>query len=68
MSLVGERSSRRFSLGDELQVVLMDVTPEQGRLDLNLATGHGQKSRSPKAKSRSAGVRRRGDRRPRRRR
>jgi ribonuclease R len=34
MSLVGERSGRRFSLGDELKVVLTDAIPEQGRLDL----------------------------------
>lgn len=36
MSLVGERSGRKFSLGDELRVLLRDVTPEQGKLDLLL--------------------------------
>jgi len=34
MSLVGERSGRRFQLGDELRVVLREAIPEQGRLDL----------------------------------
>ena len=34
MSLVGERSGRHFSLGDRLQVVLQEVLPAQGKLDL----------------------------------
>ncbi len=36
MSLVGERSGRQFSLGDDLRVVLRDAIPEQGRLELLL--------------------------------
>ena len=39
MSLVGERSGRRFGLGDALRVQLMDVQPAQGKLDLALAGG-----------------------------
>jgi len=64
MSLVGKRSGRRFSLGDELQVVLQDVVPEQGRMDLTLARGGGReggrqapsgdrKTRARKGKSRA---------------
>jgi len=34
MALVGERSGRRFALGDAIRVVLRDAVPEQGRLDL----------------------------------
>ena len=36
MSLVGERTGRRFRLGDELRVRLTEAIPEQGRLDLAL--------------------------------
>jgi ribonuclease R len=36
-SLVGERSGRRFSLGDELKVKIVDVDPPQGRVDLQIA-------------------------------
>jgi ribonuclease R len=36
MSLVGERSGKRFRLGDELRVRLTEAIPEQGRLDLVL--------------------------------
>lgn len=37
LSLVGERSGRRFGLGDRLLVTLLDAQPAQGRLDLVLA-------------------------------
>ena len=37
MSLVGESSGARFTLGDELEVRLSSVQPELGRLDLVLA-------------------------------
>ena len=37
MSLVGESSGARFTLGDELEVRLVNVQPELGRLDLVLA-------------------------------
>jgi ribonuclease R len=50
LSLVGERSGRRFSLGDEMQVLLQDVVPEQGRLDLTLVAGGGS-SRGRKVRS-----------------
>lgn len=36
LALVGERSGRRFTLGDQLSVVLVEVIPEQGKLDLRL--------------------------------
>jgi ribonuclease R len=36
LALVGERSGRRFTLGDELTVILTDVVPEEGKLDLRL--------------------------------
>ncbi|MCZ6460170.1 MAG: ribonuclease R [Gammaproteobacteria bacterium] len=58
MSLVGERSNHRFSLGDELQVVLVDVVPEQGRLDLRLNASRGQQPHPNKAKGKSSGLRR----------
>ena len=41
LSLVGERSGRRFTLGDELPVILVDAVPEQGRLDLRLVQAQG---------------------------
>ncbi|MCZ6710917.1 MAG: ribonuclease R [Gammaproteobacteria bacterium] len=36
-ALVGDRSGRRFGLGDQLAVTLVEVQPSQGRLDLRLA-------------------------------
>jgi ribonuclease R len=56
LALVGERSGRRFSLGDELSVVLVDVVPEEGKLDLRLdpskpAGSKGGKSRKEKQSS-----------------
>ncbi len=36
MALVGEKSGRRFTLGDRLSVVLVDVVAEEGKLDLEL--------------------------------
>ena len=39
MALVGERSGLRFALGDTLQVVIREVDPPQGRLDLTLVGG-----------------------------
>ena len=44
MSLVGERSGRSFSMGDELQVKLIDVQPALGRVNLELL-GDGGTSR-----------------------
>ena len=57
MSLVGERSNHRFSLGDELQVVLVDVVPEQGRMDLNLANSRAKKPQPNKARDKPSGAR-----------
>lgn len=49
LALVGDRSGRRFTLGDELSVVLVDVIPEQGKLDLHLDPA------SPAGRSKNSG-------------
>jgi len=36
MALVGERSGKRFALGDHIDVVIRDIDPPQGRIDLVL--------------------------------
>jgi len=51
MSLVGERSGRSFSMGDELQVKLIDVQPALGRVNLELL-GDGGTSRRGSRKGR----------------
>ena len=52
LSLVGERSGRRFGLGDRMQVTLLDAQPAQGRLDLvPVATGNASKSGKGKQKN-----------------
>ena len=38
-ALVGERSGRSFALGDKLDVIVRDIEPPQGRIDLELP-GH----------------------------
>ncbi|MGA1370242.1 MAG: ribonuclease R [Pseudomonadales bacterium] len=53
MSLVGDRSGRRFGLGDRLRVRVLDVQPSAGRIDLELVAGSGA------GEARSRGVRRR---------
>jgi ribonuclease R len=40
-ALVGERSGRRFRLGDDIQVILRGADPEQGKLDLQLVQAAG---------------------------
>ncbi|MCZ6643134.1 MAG: ribonuclease R [Gammaproteobacteria bacterium] len=57
MSLVGERSGRSFSMGDELQVKLIDVQPSLGRINLELVragrdTRKRRGSRTPKRRRR----------------
>jgi ribonuclease R len=37
MCLIGDRSGRRFGLGDELRVTLQEVQPAVGKVDLTLA-------------------------------
>lgn len=37
LALVGERSGRRFALGDRLDVMIRDIDPPQGKIDLVLA-------------------------------
>lgn len=34
MSLVGEKSGRRFVMGDEIRVIIREVEPSQGKIDL----------------------------------
>ena len=58
MALVGERSGRRFALGDEVKVVLQDVSPPMGRVDLRLAERPARSERMPRER-RSRGRRRR---------
>lgn len=41
MTLVGDRSGRRFALGDELRVQLVGVQPAVGKVDLALLSGRG---------------------------
>jgi ribonuclease R len=44
MSLVGDRSGRRFGLGDRLRVRLVDVQPSVGKIDLVLVGDAGGRS------------------------
>ena len=63
MSLVGENSGARFTLGDELEVRLTNVQPELGRLDLVLASApkQGRRGReSGRGRSRRGSRRREG--------
>ncbi len=43
LALVGERSGRRFRLGDALQVQITDIEPAQGRINLQLPQSGGQR-------------------------
>ncbi|MEM8767111.1 MAG: hypothetical protein AAGE43_06690, partial [Pseudomonadota bacterium] len=71
MALVGEKSGRRFSLGDRLSVVLVGVVPEEGKLDLELDPTKPAGSKGRRAGTEKAGKasgdrnreRRKGDRR-----
>ena len=45
MALVGESSGQRFTLGDELDVVLKDVSVETRRIDLVPVRGRGRRRR-----------------------
>jgi len=58
MALVGERSGRRFALGDAVKVVLEDVSPPTGRVDLRLAERPPRSERMPRER-RGRGRRRR---------
>jgi ribonuclease R len=44
-SLIGEKSGRRFRLGDTLEVRVVDVDPPQGKIDLRLPVGDGGAAR-----------------------
>ena len=55
MSLVGESSGARFTLGDELEVRLTDVQPELGRLDLALANAPRRGRRRRRGRSGTGG-------------
>ena len=54
MALVGERSGRRFALGDHIDVIIRDIDPPQGRIDLVLAV----ESKSQGKRSKKRGKRR----------
>ncbi len=58
MALVGERSGRRFVLGDAVKVVLQDVSPPTGRVDLRLAERPARSEQMPRER-RGRGRRRR---------
>ena len=58
MALVGERSGQRFALGDAVKVVLQDVSPPTGRVDLRLAERPARSERMPRER-RGRGRRRR---------
>jgi len=45
MALVGERSGRRFGLGDHLDVIIRDIDPPQGKIDLVLARSSSKQGR-----------------------
>ena len=50
-SLVGDRSGRTFQLGDQFEVVLLDVQAPQGKLDLVLVENHKKQRRDRKETS-----------------
>ena len=50
-SLVGDRSGRTFKLGDQFEVVLLDVQAPQGKLDLVPAENHKKQKRDHKDSS-----------------
>ncbi|MEM7079467.1 MAG: ribonuclease R [Pseudomonadota bacterium] len=67
MALIGERSGRKFRLGDELAVVVRDIDPPQGKIDLLLPGqresgrrrgGRGTDERSVRDRDRGRGRRR----------
>ncbi len=64
MTLVGDRSGRRFGLGDELEVRLVEVQPAAGKVDLELlgktgeagsGNGRGEGGRRPRRRRRDEG-------------
>ncbi len=57
LALVGERSNRRFGLGDHLTVRLVDVQPALGRLDLELVEPSSGAGSPRKGRSRPATAR-----------
>lgn len=56
LTLVGDRSGRRFGLGDELRVVLTAVEPAVGKVDLLLAPGRSGGSRAARRRDRAGGA------------
>jgi ribonuclease R len=51
MTLVGDRSGRRFGLGDELKVRLVDVQPAVGKVDLQLVSKGSDGGRRPRRRN-----------------
>jgi ribonuclease R len=62
LTLVGDRSGRRFGIGDELQVQLVEVQPAVGKVDLQLVRKGGGKARRGRAGAGRPDKQRRGDR------
>jgi ribonuclease R len=60
MSLVGDRSGKRFQLGDKLRVVLMDAQPPLGKLELLLEERAGASGRGGSSSPSVGSARRRG--------
>jgi ribonuclease R len=52
MTLVGDRSGRRFGLGDSLKVKLVDVQPAAGKVDLVLVAKSSDGERRPRRRKR----------------
>jgi ribonuclease R len=55
--LVGDRSGRRFGLGDALRVKLVDVQPAVGKIDLDLVSTKSAKSAHGDTSGQSGGAR-----------
>ena len=62
-ALVGEKSGRRFTLGDQLQVKVVDVMPSQGKIDLLLVEPDNQAQSSRRSKLKGQKGKQRGSRR-----
>ena len=55
-SLVGDRSGKRFTLGDALRVIVANVEPPQGKIELQLSAAHNRRgSKSSGEKKAKAG-------------
>ena len=53
--LIGDRSGRRFTLGEALEVRIANVEPPQGKIELQLLPGGGRKTGKAKSNKHKAG-------------